>query len=211
MNEFIELLEKSGCIDYIQFKKILGHHLAEKLIAAGVFDLNRISNEYGEHIYVTSPSAFHKFIDPVVDDCFNMAKSLVSALTYGNQTRSPMKGRIRSIQVLLQALINGRTIGPATAIGNDYRILETNRVVEIIRSQDHPDRFFMKLLKNEVGELAMMVLSRQMIAESSETDLNSEPMTLYFGPEINRTGVRKEQSPESESRLNEVLESLRVE
>jgi len=60
-------------------ENILSKALLEKLVAAGLYDLNQVTNEQGSHVYVTAPSAFHKFVDPMVDDCFDMAKSLVAA------------------------------------------------------------------------------------------------------------------------------------
>ena len=68
---------------------MLTQNLLERLVAVGMYDLNRISNDDGNHIFVTNPSAFHKFVDPLIDDCFDLAKALVSALTYGMQYRSP--------------------------------------------------------------------------------------------------------------------------
>ena len=211
MNDVIEKIDKFGCLEYTNFEKILGKILSEKLIASGMFDLNSISNEHGKHTFVTSPSAFHKFVSPVVDDCFDMAKALVAALTYGIRSRSPSKGKIQNIQALLQNLISGQEVGPATAIGNDYRVLELKRVIQLRRSNRYPNRFHMKLLKIEVGQLALVVLSKHLTTEYSDSTLFSEPMTSYFGPETNREIVRQNQGPESESSMHEDLEALRLE
>ena len=54
--------------------------LLSKLQAAAVFDINVVSNEAGEHAFMTSPGAFHKFTSPLIDDAFDHAKALVSAL-----------------------------------------------------------------------------------------------------------------------------------
>lgn len=83
-----ELLEKKGCVRFEELEKVLGVQLFEKLRAAGLYDINIVGNEIGEHAYVTSPAAFHKFVNPMVDDIFDMAKALVSALTYGISARS---------------------------------------------------------------------------------------------------------------------------
>ena len=68
----------------------------------------------------------------MIDDAFDLAKALVAALTYGMTERSSGTGRIQSIDLLLGRLIAGGSVGPATAIGQDYRVLEEKRVVEII-------------------------------------------------------------------------------
>jgi hypothetical protein len=51
-------------------------------------------------------------------------------------------------------LIGGRTVGPATAIGADYHVLEQSRVIQLFPAKN--GMFNMKLLKKEVGELARL-------------------------------------------------------
>src|SRR5262249_30089500 len=77
------ILERRGCVPFAEVERVLGAPLFEKLRAAGMYDINTVGNESGEHSYVTAPAAFHKFVNPMVDDSFDMAKALVAALTYG--------------------------------------------------------------------------------------------------------------------------------
>ena len=207
--EIGEQLSKSGCLPEAQVDKVLSKPLFEKLVAAGVYDLNQVTNEQGSHVYVTAPSAFHKFVDPMVDDCFDMAKSLVAALTYGMKSRSAAKGRISMLPALLGRLISGNEIGPATAIGQDYRVLEVNRVVKLRSDPRNRGRFYMKLLKTEVGQLALHVLTKGNANAQSLTDLPSAPMSGYVGPEKSRTSVRKKQSQMSKRTTRDVLEAVR--
>jgi len=207
--EIGEQLSKSGCLTAAHVEKVLSKSLFEKLVAAGVYDLNQVTNEQGSHIYVTAPSAFHKFVDPMVDDCFDMAKSLVAALTYGMNSRSTSQGRIIMLPALLGRLISGSEIGPATAIGQDYRVLEVNRVVKLRPDPIYPGMFYMKLLKKEVGQLALHVLTQGNAYAQSLTDLPSAPMSGYVGPEESRTSVRKKQSPMSKRTTRDVLEAVR--
>lgn len=209
LTEVNDELARTGCLSY----KIVEHKLSppvfEKLIAAGMFDLNHVTNEQGGHVYVTSPSAFHKFVDPMIDDCFDMAKTLVAALSYGMTERSSGSGRIAQLPALLGKLIAGAEIGPATAIGEDYRVLEINRVVKI---RPHPSlarRFFMKLLKKEVGELALQVLTRGNAYSQPFTVLGSRPMSGYLGPEEKRASIRKTQSAMSKRTTRDILEAVR--
>lgn len=204
-----EMLSKSGCLSVVEVEHILSKPLFEKLAAAGVYDLNQVMNEQGNHVYVTLPSAFHKFVDPIVDDCFDMAKSLVAALTYGIKSRPYSQGRIDDLPALLGKLINNREIGPATAIGQDYRVLEVNRVVQLRPSPQYPNRFYMKLLKTEIGQLALHVLTQGNAYEQSLTDLPSAPMSAYVGPEESRISVRRKQNSMSKKTTRDVLEAVR--
>lgn len=208
LNEVMDTVKRVGCLDISIAEKILGDKLLEKIKASGVIEVNIISNEFGEHAFITLPSAFHKFIDPLVDDAFDMAKALVTALTYGMMCRAPSKGRIRSVTKLLSALINGKQVGPATAIGNDYKVLEQQRVIKLIPTDCN--MFYMKLLKKEVGELALNVLSNEAI-EQGETDfaVPVASMNLYLPPEIQRERTRKNQSKPSKQHTSDILNSLR--
>ena len=59
---------------------------------------------------------------------------------------------------LLRALIAGREIGKngVRAIGEDYRELEARQVVKVTARGG--DRYTMKLLKKDVGELALTIV-----------------------------------------------------
>lgn len=209
VQEIGEQLSKSGCLTVPYVESVLSQPLFEKLVAVGVYDLNQVTNEMGSHVYVTSPSAFHKFVDPIVDDCFDMAKSLVAALTYGMNSRSSSQGRISMLPALLGKLIGGGEIGPATAIGQDYRVLEVSRVIKLRPDPRNAGRFFMKLLKIEVGQIALHVLTQGNAYEKSLTDLPGAPMSGYVGPEESRTTVRKRQSTMSKRTTQDVLEAVR--
>lgn len=209
MVEVSSALNAGGCITATYVEKILSKPLFEKLVAAGVYDLNQVTNEQGSHVYVTSPAAFHKFVDPMVDDTFDMAKSLVAALSYGMNARSSTQGRIDLLPRLLGNLIAGIEVGPATAIGQDYRVLEVNRVLKLRPDSRYPNRYHMRLLKKEVGQLALHVLTQGTASTQALTELPSAPMSGYVGPEDSRTSVRKKQNAMSKRTTRDVLEAVR--
>lgn len=208
LTELNDNLAKSGCLLATFCEELAGEVLFEKLKAAGVIEINTVSNEMGEHAFVTLPGAFHKFVDPLIDDTFDMAKALVSALSYGIHLRPSSQGRIFSVDWILGALINGRTIGPATAIGADYRVLEENRVVSLISAGG--DMYRMRLLKKEVGQLALEVLKRgDANAETVQGPLISAPMSGYIGPELTRSATRVRQSKPSKQHTHDILSAIR--
>lgn len=209
LSEVQQKLKVVGCLGAADVKAILGTSLMEKVVAAGLFDLNEVSNEDGSHIFVTSPSSFHKFVDPLVDDCFDMAKSLVAALVYGMTSRQSGQGRIQALPILLGKLIQGREVGPTTSIGEDYRVLEIARVVKTRQDSQRPGRFYLRLLKREVGELALQVLTQGNANEVAIAEFPSAPMSNYVGPEASRTGVRRRQNGMSRQKTRDVLEAVR--
>jgi hypothetical protein len=202
-----QLLNRSGCVLASRIEPQLGTPLFDKLKAAGVLEINTVSNETGEHSFVTLPGAFHKFVNPLIDDSFDMAKALVSALSYGMSLRPSSQGRIQSVDWILGALIGGRTIGPATAIGADYRVLEQNRVVKLTPAGGGMYR--MKLLKKEIGQLALEVLKRGDANAETINSLPSAPMSGYMPPEKAREALRKRQSTPSKRQTQYILSALR--
>ena len=207
LTEVNEMLNASGCVLAATIESRLGTQLFEKLKAAGTLEVNIVSNEQGEHAFVTLPGAFHKFVNPLIDDSFDMAKALVSALSYGMSLRRPSQGRIFSVNHILGALIKGRTIGPATAIGHDYRVLEQNRVVKLIPADRGMHN--MKLLKTEIGQLALEVLQRGDANAETIQGLPNAPMSGYLAPEKARESIRRRQSQHSKRQTQDILSALR--
>lgn len=101
VTELDSQLAKRGCLSVGEVEKLLGIPLFEKLKATGMYDVNLVANPSGEFGFITRPAAFHKFNDPLVDDAFDLAKALVTALFYGITQSQPGRGRIDMIGLLL--------------------------------------------------------------------------------------------------------------
>jgi hypothetical protein len=113
------------------------------------------------------------------------------------------------IGVLLRKLIGGGQVGPATAIGEDYRVLETKGVIRVRKGARYG--FVMKLLKRDVGEMALEVLTTGEAASSSAVDRPLPGMmTGYSGPEKTRSDFRRKQAPASRRMTEDVLQALRT-
>lgn len=206
LSEFDAKLKAGGAIIATEAGALLGETLFSKVRAAALYDMNIVSNEAGDHVFITAPGAFHKFSNPLIEDAFNHAKALVAALSYGMSQSSQMRGRIWGIDLLLNKLIRGGAVGPAPAIGNDYRALELERVVETERV-DHS--FTMRLLKREVGVIALEVLKGRNAAASALEILPSAGMRGYTPPEIARVRLRRTQSPPSKAQTRSLLSAVR--
>src|SRR5690554_2521052 len=70
---FNQLLDKIACIEEGVAKKELGGKLFSKLSSIGMYDVNVVSNEYGETGYLTKPSSFSKYSSSDIDDAFDLA------------------------------------------------------------------------------------------------------------------------------------------
>jgi hypothetical protein len=196
--EFDAKVKARGAVTAVTAAKMLGEPLFAKVRAAALYDMNIV--------FITSPGSFHKFSNPLTEDAFDHAKALVAALTYG-MTHSPSaRGQIWGIDLLLGKLIRGGSVGPATAIGNDYRALELERVVQTERSGYG---FKMRLRKREVGVIALEVLKGRNAAAAALETLPSAGMRSYTAPEAARVGLRKGQSTTSRAQTRSLLSAVR--
>jgi hypothetical protein len=205
LREVEHLLTSLGCVEKSAVTKMLGVGLFHRLHSIGVFDVSAVSNNEEEIEYVTRPGAFSKYSN-FTGDAFDLVKAFVSSLTYGMTRSYYSRGRIRSLDALLQALIDGRELKPTTAAGQDYKILEMRNVIAV-RSTGS-GMFRMRLLKKEVGEMALTILRQGDISEQS-LELPGASIINYNRPEDTRICIRKTVGV-NDKLATEVLNNIRM-
>lgn len=207
VGEVDEMLKSFGCVPLDDVVRILGQQLFEKLNAISMYDVNVVNNDLEDTAFVTRPAAFAKYGSPLVEDALDLSKALVSSLTYGMTRSSLSRGRIVMIERLMNALIDGRWVGAAEAIGQDYRALELKNVVEV--RADPPRGYSMRLLKKDVGLVALAVIKA---GDASDTVLNLPGATVtgYVAPETNREIARRQQQQPSKRATRDMVMALRT-
>lgn len=203
-----QMLDTNGCLSKKVAVRVVGDQLYSKLLSIGFIDENGIGNESGTHYFVTKPAAFSKFTNAEIDDAFDLAKAFVTSLTYGMVASSRGRGRITMIEELMRKLLKGQWIGPATAIGQDYRVLELKGVVETKPAGD--GRFFMRLLKFDIGSLALKVILEGEASTEAILQLPSVSANQYSSPERNRAIERKGQAAPLRKGVAGLLNDLRT-
>jgi len=208
--ELDNLLSSLGCVTLEKAKAILGDVLLAKLQSIGMYDFNEVSNIKESKTFITKPSAFSKYGNPFEEDALDLAKAFVSSLYYGMNFSAPGRGKITMLKALLQRLIRGYEVGPASAIGEDYKLLELKRVIQI-RRESNTSMYYMKLLKKDIGALAMQVLEHGDAVEQTVLNSNiySGSITSYVGPEQKRIIQRKKQNIQSKQSVAELLRTFR--
>ncbi len=211
LNELTETLKKRACVDTDFAKKLLGLPLFNKVTAIGLFDISVVSNSTEDVGFLTLPSAFSKYSNSMVDDAFDLAKAFVSSVTYGMTKSSHARGQIQMVDALLSALVRGEYVGPVDAIAQDYKVLELKGVVEV-KSGSKKGRIgpMLRLLKIEVGELALLAIRKGDVSEHSLISLPTAAVTTFSGPEHNREKVRRAQTKLSPKATNDMLSILRT-
>lgn len=206
------ILAQKGCVAVEDAKLILGGNLLSKLQSIAFYDFNQVSNDIHTKVFITNPSSFSKFGNPFEDDAFDLAKSFISSLMYGMQFRSFKSGRIQDYSMLINTvrkLVRGDKVGPCTAIGQDYQVLELNRVIQLEKASGN--MYYMKLLKTDIGQLALSVLQNGDVADivALEHDFSSSSVSNYSGPEKNRIAARRKKDTSSNSNIGELLRTMR--
>ena len=99
----------------------------------------------------------------------------------------------------LKKLLRKERVGPCTAIGQDYQVLELNRVIHLIEGDNN--MFYMELLKHDIGQLALEVVQKGNIAETTTLDVlnRSSNISSYIGPEKKRMVTRRKKEAISNS------------
>jgi hypothetical protein len=207
VSEVEALLKQRGCVALSEVTKVLGEELLKKLNSIAMYDISVVNNDQENVAFVTRPAAFSKYGNPLVEDALDLAKAFVSSLTYGMTRSHHARGRITMIEKLMGKLIGGGWVGPVEAIGKDYRALELKNVVQV-KHNPHGG-FFMRLLKRDVGVIALEVIKA---GEATETllKLPGALVTGYVGPEINRECRRKRQSVPNKRATKDIVMALRT-
>ena len=201
-------LQSSGCLPLTAATLVIGEELFSRLHSIGMFDVSVVGNEGGKNYFVTRPAAFSKFTNSIADDALDLAKALVASLTYGMTVSSYYRGRIQMISALMNKLIAGGSVGPATAIGNDYQALEYKGVIRVTPSSS--GMFTMTLLKPEVGRLALAVIQDGDITAESIQQLPGAKVTEYISPEVNREVQRKKSTETVKLNARILLNEIRT-
>lgn len=209
LQTFQDALKLRGAIIDTEAQRILGSGLFNRLVGVGLFDRLEVSNNTEAVGYLTSPDSFQKYGRPFEDDPIDDAKALLASLTYGMTRSASSRGNIRMPIALLSNLINGLEVGGengVSAIGEDYRELEKRQVVQVIPKRNR--RFKMKLLKKDVGELAMTILSGHTAAPEALL-MDGSAARSFKGPGENRRVIRDKHTLSDNQYITNALDRLR--
>lgn len=211
LNELTEKLRKQACVDVTYAEQFLGITLFQKVTAIGLFDVSVVSNSTESVGFLTLPSAFSKYSSSMVEDAFDLAKAFVSSITYGMTKSSYERGQIQMVDALLSALVRGESVGPVSAIAQDYKVLELKGVVQVkLGSKKGRSGPMLTLLKKEIGELALQAIRQGDVSEHSLQDLPTAAVTTFNGPEYNRERSRRTQIAMNPKATNDMLSILRT-
>jgi hypothetical protein len=210
LSEVQDKMRQNGALYEADVQNILGPELYRRLISVGLFDRMEVSNSTESVGYIASPNDFQKFGRPFEEDPIDDAKALIASLTYGQTRSNHIRGQITMPERLIKTLIRGEElaapVGGVSAIGEDYRELEARQVVEVIPQRR--GRFTMRLLKKDVGELALTIVRGGAAAQEAVL-MEGSPAQAFKGPDSARQEVRGKNDVADRRFVHQTLDRLR--
>jgi hypothetical protein len=135
-------------------------------------------------------------------------------LRFGEVKSTSWRGRIDSTEKLINIvnkLIRGEWVGPCTAIGQDYQLLERDGV--IVTRPGFPGTYSMKLRQKEVGLLVKQILEFGRAVPEMDTELQrlleKQPLG-YTIPEDRRAQILAKPTRGVAEIREKLLHSLRT-
>jgi hypothetical protein len=186
-------------------------------VGLGIVEESTVASPAGNATFLTSPRlappSVGKETEHLEDDVFHHAKMLLSSLRFGELRSSSGRGRIMSPDVLVTALLERDRVGPCTAIGQDYVLLEGEGVIRTTRASHKPgEQFYMELRRREPARIVKSLL------ESNDTALMDSKWTTsalelpsgYSGPETARASAIAQTPARDAETMRRFLEELRT-
>lgn len=192
-------------------------NITEMAIGLGLVEANLVPSRAGGSAYFLtpprlSPPSVGSQTAHLEDDVFHHAKMLLSSLRFGELRSEQARGRIHDPSILVNALLKRGAIGPCTAIGEDYTLLEKAGVIRTVQAKHKSgDQFYMELRRIEPAQIVHGLLST---GSSGVLDARSlPPLSLpiaYSGPEISRPSAVKRLKDNDPEVFAHFMEKLRT-
>ncbi|HKR59292.1 MAG TPA: hypothetical protein VJS64_06120 [Pyrinomonadaceae bacterium] len=186
-------------------------------IGLGLIEVSEVASPAGTARFLTLPRLPVPSVGTqtanLEDDIFHHSKMLLSSLRYGELRSARWRGKIATPYVLVRTLLERDRVGPCTAIGQDYVILESEGVIKTIHADHrHGNQFYMELRRREPAEVVMNLLKSDGGSSIDATSLvrNLELPFRYAGPESARPAAAKKTKNQSPEALRRFLEELRT-
>lgn len=198
------------------FRSEINPDLIKMMEGIGLLDGVTVKSKIGEATFFTTPQIKGQGVGQcnLSYDVFHKAKILLSCLRFGQLKSSYGRGMISSTSKMLN-IINKLNrcewVGPCTAIGQDYQLLEMDGV--IVTRPVRSGMFEMQLRQKEVGKLVkQMIEFNRVISEMDDNfvDVLKEQPSSYIIPEIRKKEIEANSTKPIQKYRDKMLTSLRT-
>jgi len=177
----------------------------------GLLDVCNVSTKGGlEKGFVFTPRMWGSLERcRIVPDIYDEVKLLLSSIGFGQNYSSISK--IKYPIALVEALIDRGEVGPCTAIGVDFILLEKAGIVDIKRDSYLKSRYHMYLIKEDIAKTALEILKhKRLLGLGERAELDSKGLCQtgeFVNPEQDkiRMGRLTQASVKAQNYLIKVL------
>ena len=180
----------------------------------GLIDATRVLTSGGLERSFAFSASLERQLTLGATDVTHERKQFVAHILYGHRFGFGPTGRIADPVVLVRALIDRGRVGPATAIGTDYPLLEASGIVRVTRPQGST-RAYLELVKHDVAEDSLELIR---LAIGDETlNAGENPIRslwvpgTFSSPERDRRELPELQPSAEAEVIGSVVERLREE
>ncbi|TMC47597.1 MAG: hypothetical protein E6J14_15210 [Chloroflexi bacterium] len=125
----------------------------------GFLDAARVvTTTQRQESFAFSPALERELARKHASDALHERKLFVAHILFGHHFGFPGTGRVQSPLVLVNALLQRGTVGPASAITSDYPLLESFGIVRVRASSVYKGRSHLHLVKRDVVEDSLELL-----------------------------------------------------
>lgn len=195
--------------------KEIDRNILTMMEGIGLLDGIEVKSQYGNATFLTTPQLRGQGVGQfkISADVFHKAKLLLSCLRYGQIKSISSRGRISTKSKMLNIinkLISGAWMGPCTAIGQDYKLLEIDGVIQT-RSRER-GMYDMKLRQTDVGRLVkeMITFNKLVTEDTGIGDIFDNQPTSYIIPEQRKKTIEAKTTKPIEEYREKLLVSLRT-
>jgi len=193
--------------------------ILQVLIKVGLVDYSKITTGTSKHgvYFATRPQIWGVLAQtggpPLSKDLIDDSKLFLNSLRYGEFYSDPTRGKIINPYWIVNALLRDGAIGiekPVRAIGEDYPLVWSRGIINVVESRIYPGRYSMELLKADVASAVRDVLSAQKILPSPKTHTAEEVERAGRFVSPGAVRVERELPPELRKYHDELVFGLRT-
>lgn len=176
--------------------------MVETARKVGLISATRVVSRSGQEQSFAFSSWLDRSLASGVSDVAHERKLFVAHILFGHRFGFPTTGKIRDPLVLVEALIGRGRVGPATAIGRDYPLLEAAGIVRVSPSA-FAGQHYLDLVKADVAEDGLDLL-RLAVGDAGGGATQDPfgglwvPGMTFWGPERDRQSLPEISGSEAE-------------
>ena len=140
-----------------------GHpNLIAFAVGIGLIDKTQILVADGsQNEFLTTPHIYGELAATQGRDVCDRVRLFLDSIRHGQHYGNWYTGKISDPSLLLSKLVDTGEIGPCTAIGTDYQLVEKAGIVDVKASKMKPGQFVMELVQEDTVKLVLDIVARK--------------------------------------------------